>query len=239
MTRAAGQSPRGRRATEEQARATNQAPATDQGAGRTGRRAWGSISRDQVIDTATEIVSAGGYDQMTIRSLAAELGVAPMSLYRHVRDKNDLLNEVVDRLLDAAWQPLSSERDWRAWITEAADNLRRFLVTQPAALHVYLSHPVLTPTAVTRMRAMLRVLCQATGDEHQARQGYAAIQTYTLGFAALESSRANWEASHQTAVNDSAPTELVDELAAYTTPRQFAEGLGYLLDGVVAHRQDR
>jgi AcrR family transcriptional regulator len=36
---------------------------------------------------------------MTIRSLAAELGVAPMSLYRHVRDKDDLSDEVVDRFL--------------------------------------------------------------------------------------------------------------------------------------------
>ena len=47
----------------------------------------------------------GGYEQMSIRSLADELGVAPMSLYRHVRDKDDLLDEVVDRLLAKAWRP--------------------------------------------------------------------------------------------------------------------------------------
>ena len=42
---------------------------------------------------------------MTIRSLAAELGVAPMSLYRHVRDKDDLFDEVTDGLLAEAWKP--------------------------------------------------------------------------------------------------------------------------------------
>jgi AcrR family transcriptional regulator len=45
---------------------------------------------------------------MTIRSLAAELGVAPMSLYRHVRNKDDLIDEVVDRLLARAWKPGAS-----------------------------------------------------------------------------------------------------------------------------------
>lgn len=206
------------------------------------RRGWGTISRDQVIDTATEMISAGGFEQITIRSLAVELGVAPMSLYRHVRDKDDLLNEVVDRLLSSAWQPESDEGQWRVWITEAADNLRRFLTTRPAALHVYLSHPVVTPTAVERMRAMLRVLCQATGDEPRARQAYAAIQTYTLGFAALEASRASWETSYRATASDLKATEangLMDELASYTTPRQFAEGLTYLLDGIAApHRHD-
>ena len=60
---------------------------------------WGSISREQVVAEATNIVKAGGYEEMTIRSLAAGLGVSPMSLYQHVRDKDDLIDEVVDRLL--------------------------------------------------------------------------------------------------------------------------------------------
>lgn len=190
-----------------------------------GRARWGTISREQIIDTATALVVERGFERATIRHLAAELGVAPMSLYRHVRDKNDLLDEVVDRLLDPVWEPLSSEGDWRAWIGEAADNLRTFLVDQPAALHVYLSHPVVSPAAVTRMTAVLRVLRSALGDEEQARRAYAAIHTYTIGFAALESSRASWRPT-----ND--PTDdLVHQLAAYTSPHQFAEGLNYLLNG--------
>jgi AcrR family transcriptional regulator len=204
------------------------APATARVA--TSRAPWGTITRDQVIDTAITIVSAGGFEQMTIRGLAAELGVAPMSLYRHVRDKNDLLNEVVDRLLTTAWQPQASECDWRSWIAEAADKLRHFLVAQPAALHVYLSHPVVSPAATTRMQAMMRVLRDATGDEQQARQAYAAIHTYTIGFAALEASRAGWHSSED--ATDTDTEALVRELAAYTTPHQFAEGLNYLLDGI-------
>ena len=138
------------------------------------------------------VVKAGGYDQMTVRSLAAELGVSPMSLYRHIRDKDDLLDEVVDRLLANAWRPRCAKEDWRAWMAEAADRLRRLLVSQPAALHVYLRHPVVSPAAIARMEAMMSVLRRAGAEEQAARRAYAAVHTYTIGFAALESSRVSW-----------------------------------------------
>ncbi len=190
------------------------------------RAAWGTISRGQVIDAALKLVATRGSEQLTIRGLAAELGVAPMSLYRHVRDKNDVLDEVVDRLLAKVWRPTTSESNGRAWIADAADTLRQFLVNQPAALQVYLSHPVVSATAIERMEAMMSVLRRVTGDEQEAGRAYAAIQTYTIGFAALEASRSRWKP------DDPVSPPLADQLAAYTTPRQFAVGLNYLLQGV-------
>lgn len=197
-----------------------------------GRVPWGSITRDRIIETATAIVRAGGYEEMTIRSLAAELGVGPMSLYRHVRDKDDLLDEVVDRLLARAWRPPPVRGDWQAWIANAANRFRNFLVSQPAALHVYQRHPVVSPAAVARMNAMMEVLRGVTPDEESAKRAYAAIHTYTLGFAALEASRAGWVPAEGT------PDGLATELAAYTTSEQFATGLRYLLVGIErdAHR---
>lgn len=190
------------------------------------RAPWGSLSREDIIDAAVTIVEAGRYEEMSIRSLAADLGVAPMSLYRHIRDKDDLLSEVVSRLLARVWRPAAGEDDWQEWIVEAAANLRQFLVTQPAALHVYLSHPVVSPAAVERMDAMMRVLRRAGLDEQAARSAYGALHTYTIGFAALEASRAGW-------VPDSGDvSSLARQLAAYTTAGQFIEGLRYLLDGI-------
>ena len=194
-----------------------------------GRAPWGSISREDIVDAAVNIVEAGGYQEMSIRSLAADLGVAPMSLYRHIRDKDDLLNEVVDRLLGRVWRPAVSEDDWQAWIVEAAANLRQFLVTQPAALHVYLRHPVVSPAAVGRMNAMMGVLRRGGLDEVTARSAYGALHTYTIGFAALEASRGGW-------VLDSGDISSLDhQLAAYTTAGQFIEGLRYLLEGIGRH----
>ena len=187
---------------------------------------WGTVSRQQVVDTATSLVRAGGYEKMTIRSLAAQLGVSPMSLYGHVQNKDDLLDEVVDTLLNEVWRPLARQGEWRAWITEAADRLRRFLVNQPAALHVYLAHPVISASARDRMEAMTLVLKEAGLSEAAVRQAYGAIHTYTIGFAALEASRG------RVARVEHEANDLARQLASYTTPQQFADGLHYLLDGI-------
>jgi AcrR family transcriptional regulator len=166
---------------------------------------------------------------MSIRSLAAELGVAPMSLYRHIRDKDDLLDEVTDRLLAQAWRPSAPRNDWQGWITEAAARLHRFLVTQPAALHVYLRHPVVSPAAIERMNAIMDALRNAGLGEAAARSAYGALHTYTIGFAALEASRAGW-------TDGGAGTEdLGRQLSAYTTTAQFTQGLRYLLEGISRH----
>jgi len=195
----------------------------------TRRARWGTISREDVITAAAEIISGGGYEEMSIRSLAADLGVAPMSLYRHIRDKDDLLDEVTDRLLARAWRPSAPGNDWQAWITEAAASLRHFLVTQPAALHVYLRHPVVSPAAIERMNAIMDVLRRAGLDDAAARSAYGALHTYTIGFAALEASRAGW-------TPDGAGAEdLGRQLSAYTTTAQFTEGLRYLLEGISRH----
>lgn len=165
---------------------------------------------------------------MTIRSLAAKLNVAPMTLYGHVKDKDDLLGEVVDRLLADRWEITAPKSDWRRWIASVADRLRKFLVSQPAALQVYLKSPVTTPSAIRRMEAMLSVLGQATGDSEAAQHAYAAIHTYTLGFAALEASRS--KSGREPGEAD----PIARQLGAYTSSRQFNEGLEYLLDGIAA-----
>ena len=98
---------------------------------RSPRAEWGTITRDKLVDAALAEIRAGRYEELTIRSLAAQLGVAPMSLYRHVESRDDLLGAVTDRLIAESWPPTSDPADTRAWMTEAADTLRRLLVSQP------------------------------------------------------------------------------------------------------------
>ena len=202
---------------------TEGSPSTDKAARPRARR--GTISRPQIVEAALRSLTTTGFEQMTIRSLAAELGVAPMSLYRYIRDKDDLMDEVVDELLKQKVAFPSGTGTWQARITTAADALRDLLVTESAALYVYLRHPVVSPAAVDRMETMLRVLQEAGFDEVSSREAYAAIQTYTIGFAALEASRAGWRP-------EGGADPLATELSAFTTPTQFARGLHYLLEGI-------
>jgi AcrR family transcriptional regulator len=192
------------------------------------RAQWGSLSREQIVAAAIATIEMGHYESMTIRSLASELGVAPMTLYRHIRDRDDLLDEVANQLLEKSWRPTEVHETWQEWISEAAMRLRNLLVARPAVLHVYLSHPVATPAAVERMESMLKVLRAAGLDEHSAGALYATLHTYTIGFAALEASRSAWKSTNDT---DNA---LLKQLSEFTTTNQFVAGLDLLLRGVDA-----
>lgn len=189
------------------------------------RASWGTITRQQVIDAALDALEGADFDQMTIRSLASDLGVAPMSLYRHIRSKDDLLNAVAEELLSRSWRPPARARSWRTWITGAANGLRELLVNEPAVLHLYLRHPVVTPTAVKRMDDFIAELRKAGFTAAGAADAYASIHTYTIGFAFLEASRRDW-------VSEDDENSLSAQLANYAKPRQFDRGLGYLLDGL-------
>lgn len=201
------------------------------------RTEWGSLTRASVVEAATNLLTESGARALSVRAVAARLGVSPMALYRHVASKDDLLSEVVDNLFATCWEPEIPTDPWREWVVDVADRFRRFLVDHPVALHVYLAHPVVSPTASTRMDACLAVLFRGLSDDDRAQHAYAAIQTYTIGFAALESARRETAYSVGHSGEPSAAAEdsgRVRTLAAYATPAQFLVGLDYLLRGVEA-----
>jgi len=82
----------------------------------------GHLLREQVVEAAERVARPGELERMTIRSLAAELGVSPISLFRRVRDKDDLVEEVVDRLFAHRWRPGADRADRLA--VEAARRAR-------------------------------------------------------------------------------------------------------------------
>jgi AcrR family transcriptional regulator len=185
----------------------------------------GTISRPQIVEAALRHISSEGFDQLTMRSLAADLDVAPMSLYRYIRDKDDLMDEVVEVLLRRSRPEPAKRGSWQHRVTVAADGLRLLLVTEPAALYVYLRHPVVTPAAITRMEKMLDVFRMAGFDEASTHEAYAIVQTYTIGFAALQASRKDWTPSQDA-------SEVAIELAGFTKPQRFVSGLRLLLNGM-------
>jgi TetR/AcrR family tetracycline transcriptional repressor len=194
------------------------------------RAAWGTISRQQIVEAALQALGSTGFDRLTIRNLALRLGVSPMALYRHIRDKDDLLDEVVDELVRRSWEAPTAGHGWRAATEQAADALRELLVREPAALYVYLRHPVITPAAIARMEAMVQVLREGGFGPEAAERAYAAVHTYTVGFAALEASRARAQSAPPLKAREL--EGLAARLVAYTTPKQFREGLSYLLNGI-------
>jgi TetR/AcrR family transcriptional regulator, tetracycline repressor protein len=191
------------------------------------RRARGTVSRKVVVNTAVAAIEAGNYESMTMRSLADDIGVAPMSIYRHVKSRDDLLDEVADILLERHWRPPTDVDDWRRWTMEAVTRFRGILVEYPAVLSVYLRHPVDSPAAMLRMDEMIGRLVAAGFNRDAALDAYAALHTYAIGFAAIESSRSQWNLQRR---ETSGATRRL--LAGFASSEQFDKGLRLLLDGI-------
>jgi AcrR family transcriptional regulator len=77
------------------------------------QRARGRLDRERILDAAQAIADAEGVAKLTMRRIGAELGVDPTAVYRHFRDKNELLVELADRLFGIGPE-VDPDLGWRA-----------------------------------------------------------------------------------------------------------------------------
>ncbi len=185
------------------------------------------LTRLEILDAAVRHAREGQLDQLTVRRLAAELDVTPMALYRHVRDKDDILESVADALLSDVGLPDPST-PWSEYLTELATSLRQLLQEHPPILTLFTRRPLMTPMAIARLDGASGVLTRAGYSLEDAHRIYAAVHTYTLGFCALERARQRVDAPRTTA---GSPERVI---ADFVTEDQFRFGLRALVNE--AHR---
>src|SRR2546422_1132552 len=91
------------------------------------------MTRDRILAAAKNVLDREGLPGMTIRKVAAQAGVSPMSMYRHFQDKGALLNAMMGEGL-AAWEKIARSlkaQDPMRWLEQLLDALLEFAVTQP------------------------------------------------------------------------------------------------------------
>jgi AcrR family transcriptional regulator len=143
------------------------------------------IDRDAVLDASLELADGGGVDAVTMQAVADRLGVTPMALYRHVDNKRDLLDGVVERLLDEVPLP-SPALVWDQQLVAMARSLRAVARRHPAVFPLLLQLPA-TTAASRRARDRVCELLERSGvDGVDVAQLERLVSTAVLGFAASE-----------------------------------------------------
>ena len=150
-----------------------------------GPRVRERIDRAEIVATALAVADRDGLPAVSMRRLAGELGVAPMALYRHVADKEDLLDALVEALLaDIALPPASP--DWRRDLRALAHALRDAGRRHPAVFGLLLSRPVTSVAAHRPVEALLQILDRAGLAPDAAVRVNHVVTTYVLGFVQSE-----------------------------------------------------
>jgi AcrR family transcriptional regulator len=145
------------------------------------------IDRSAILEASLAIADARGLPAVTMQAVADRLGVTPMALYRHVKNKADLLDGVVERLLDEVPEPAEDE-PWELQLAGMGRALRATARRHPSVFPLLLQRPATTPAA-RRVRDRSHAALRAAGvAEHDVARVERLLSTMVLGFAASEAS---------------------------------------------------
>jgi AcrR family transcriptional regulator len=138
-----------------------------------------------VLSAAIALADRGGFESLTMRKLAKELGVEAMSLYNHVASKDDLLDGMVDRVFGEI-EPPSTGGDWKAAMRKRAISTREALGRHRWAIGVMEGRTSHGPANLRLHDAVLGCLRAAGFSLEMTVHAYAVQDSYIYGFALQE-----------------------------------------------------
>jgi AcrR family transcriptional regulator len=205
------------------------------------------LSRDAIVTAALAIIDRDGIDALTMRRVAGELDSAPMAIYRHVRDKDQLLVLMLDRLAATVAIPQFAS-DPRIRLQQACRAMRDGLARYPWVVDVLAQGDLIAPSILWVIEAIVSAFmdCGLSGSE--AVDGYRAVWQFTVGELiirrGLERTAALGRPPFVLQVLTDVDPQQLPALAAVsgqwrpTRERDSYDiGLGALVDGLIAKAQ--
>jgi len=143
------------------------------------------IDRAQVLAEALALADEQGLEALTMGAVAERVGVTPMALYRHVGNKADLLDGLVELLL-TEFPPPPGEMSPSQRLSGLATAIRRSARRHPGVFPLLLQRPASTPYARKTRGAVYQALGEAGVGEDRVAQVERLVSTAILGFAVSE-----------------------------------------------------
>ena len=198
------------------------------------------LSRELIARVALALADREGFERLSMRRLARELGIGTMTLYGYFRDKEDLVDAAVDAA--SREQPVAlSGGTWREQLDSLMRGVRSVLGAHPSGLRARLRQPLLSREALRVTEAAMQILLGAGFSRDEAARAYRVLFVYTFGFAAFsspddpEETRRQTRAAYAALPSNEYPelSRSIDEAAeAMAGDAQFEYGLERILDGL-------
>jgi len=140
------------------------------------------LNRERVLRAAIVHADAGGLEALTMRGLAEELRVAPMALYRHVANRDDLIDGMVDIVFSEIDLPTDAE-GWKAAMRRRAISVRDVLLRHRWAIGLMESRANPGPANLRHHDAVIGSLRGGGFDMAAVAHAYSLLDSYVYGFA--------------------------------------------------------
>jgi TetR/AcrR family tetracycline transcriptional repressor len=199
------------------------------------------FTRQELATKALAIMDAHGSEALTMRRLAAELGVGTMTLYRYFPSKDDVVDAAIELAAPEVELPQPGTGPWKEQLATLARSLFRAGRRHPTLARERFNRPLQTRGATVVTDRALALLLEAGLSKADAVAAFKALLVHTLGAAVVAGSeaqpdvRARARARHEEVRLDELPAmaSVADELTrALGGDEAFELGLIALLDGI-------
>jgi AcrR family transcriptional regulator len=140
------------------------------------------LTRERILHAAVALADEGGAESLSMRRLAQELGVVPMALYKHIANKDELLDGMIDVVV-AEIDPLIEGADWKTTMRERILSARRALLRHPWASRVLESRGEPTPIVIAYLDSMMGVFLDGGFSVDLMHHAMHVMGSRMLGFS--------------------------------------------------------
>lgn len=213
------------------------------------RRARDSLSREVILEAAEAVAVRDGLDGLTFQAIGRELGAHPTSVYRHFRDKDELVLELIDALRSRSYGgDLVPSDDWRADLRLAAHTVHEHYLRYPAFAQQMAARTTRRPREFANVDFILGALLRAGLSPETAASCARAYGNMTRAMCGMEASlqglpeatriadETSWQVEYRQLSADDYPNiaAVGDDLASIGDPRIFSVAIELMLDGIEA-----
>jgi AcrR family transcriptional regulator len=202
------------------------------------------LTKGRVLQTAVELADRKGLDALTMRRLGGELGVEAMSLYKHVANKDGILDGIVE-LVVAEIEIPSDGADWKEAMRRRAISARQVLCRHSWAIGLLEARGSTGPAVRRYLDAILGNLRSAGFSIENAVHAFWVLDCYVYGQVIQETSMPFSRSDEMTESAESVPDQIttnehrhlveIEERALrseYSFDREFEFGLDLILDAL-------
>lgn len=201
-------------------------------------------SRTHILGAARRLIDRDGWEQLTIRRLASEIGTSPATVYYHVRDRDDLLVQLLSHYADQLERP-DLPADPRERIVVAATMMHDGLAAMPWVTEILTADDLLGDSALWLVETIVAGAIDAGADADAAVHLYRHIWYYTVGEILIRARRTRrHERLDRPPYRDQAFARLdpgvhprlaalAPRWASLTTQDTYGQGLRALIDGAL------
>ncbi|HEY1971134.1 MAG TPA: TetR/AcrR family transcriptional regulator [Pseudonocardia sp.] len=191
-------------------------------------RARGSVTADDFVSAALDVTRRDGLGEVSLRRLAAELGLSHMAVYKHHADKDALVEAMIDRVMGSIATPPLVAEQWAQWIEQVGLEIVTVLGAHPGLADAVLTRIPnrLTPNGVALTARCVDALAASGLDRELAGTAFLVMFAYFVGSVRLQ---------NRTETHAGRPDQLPDSIHRPFDNEQFLIGLRLLMYGI----QDR